>query len=227
MPETAPSLSILLVDDDARFRASTAKGLELAGHTTQLAEDAAAARQTLDSGTSFDLILLDVNMPGENGFSLLGALREEGLRTPVLFVTARGTLEDRVLGLRLGADDFLPKPFEFEELLARIASVTRRWRAMPMVQRGPLQIDPHLRQARRNDRVLPLSPKEFDVLLALAESGTTPVSRNELLRRVWDITFEPGTNTVEVCIARLRKKLGKDGATVLQNAPGRGYFLST
>ncbi|MBT5119188.1 MAG: response regulator, partial [Planctomycetes bacterium] len=92
MPETAPSLSILLVDDDARFRASTAKGLELAGHTTQLAEDAAAARQTLDSGTSFDLILLDVNMPGENGFSLLGALREEGLRTPVLFVTARGTL---------------------------------------------------------------------------------------------------------------------------------------
>ncbi|MBI5362937.1 MAG: response regulator transcription factor [Planctomycetes bacterium] len=218
----------LLVDDDPKFRSYVSSGLEQSGIACQTAEDGAAALQVLDQAGegAFDLILLDVMMPVKTGWELLHELREHGRETPVIFVTARDTVEERVKGLKLGADDYIIKPFAFEELVARIDAVIRRRQSMPPLEYADLQLDLGRRAVRRSGKVIELSPREFDVLRWLVMHHDRVVSRTELLHEVWGIDFDPETNIVDVHVARLRKKLDKHGRPLIQTVRGEGYMVA-
>src|SRR5262245_46665952 len=172
------------------------------------------------------MILLDVMMPALSGWELLHDLREHGRETPVIFVTARDAVEERVKGLRLGADDYVIKPFAFSELLARIEAVIRRRQSLAPIEVFDLRLDLARRQVRRGDRSIDLSPREFDLLLALVRAGGRVLSRSELLREVWSIEFDPGTNVVDVHIGRLRRKVDRHGPPLIQTVRGEGYRLS-
>jgi DNA-binding response OmpR family regulator len=218
-------MKILLVDDDPRLRDNLRRGLEHAGHEAVAAASADEAEAVLAT-QRFDLLLLDVMMPGRDGWELLEALRARGLDVPVIFLTARDAVEERVRGLSAGADDYLTKPFALEELVARIAAVTRRRSATTSVVHGALKLDPQRRVAHFDGQRVELSPREFDLLSALARAAGRPLSRRELLAEVWGIEFEPQTNTIEVHIARLRRRLGTRGKNLVRTEVGKGYSLA-
>jgi two-component system copper resistance phosphate regulon response regulator CusR len=220
----------LVVDDDPKFREFVRQGLGMHGIDAQVAGNAAEAEAALDavareSDRSFDLILLDVMMPGPSGWEFLEAFRQRSAGIPVIFVTARHEVEDRVRGLRLGADDYIIKPFEFAELLARIEVAVRR-RGAPMISVGDLRIDLERHLVERDGARIEVSPREFDLLQLMARSPGKVFSREELLREVWGIEFDPGTNVVNVQIARLRRKLASRGAELIHTVKGRGYLLA-
>ena len=144
----------------------------------------------------------------------------------MIFLTAHQSTEERVRGLRLGADDYIVKPFESEELLARLEAVHRRRKSLPVLTVGPLRIDVGRRIVDLNGERIELSPREFDVLGELVQSAGRTVSRAELLRNVWGIEFDPGTKIVEVQVARLRRKLGRGTTSIIQTVVGEGYRLS-
>ncbi len=217
----------LVVDDDPKFRSYVSSGLEQWGIACQTAPDGAAALEVLDQvgEGAFDLILLDVMMPVKTGWELLHDLRERGRETPVIFITARDTVEERVKGLKLGADDYIIKPFAFEELLARIDAVIRRRQSLPPLEYADLQLDLGRRLALRGGKKIELSPREFDVLRWLVMHHDRVVSRTELLHEVWGIDFDPETNVVDVHVARLRKKIDKHGRPLIQTVRGEGYVI--
>jgi two-component system OmpR family response regulator len=219
-------MKILIVDDDPKLRAFVSKGLETQGHTTLAAGSGLEARSVLAAQDEApDLILLDVMMPGGDGMSFLEELRRRGIETPVIFVSAARGVEDRVRGLRLGADDFLVKPFQFDELLARIEAVSRR-RAPPLVYEvGEVRIDPLRRVVERAGVRVDLSPKEFDLLRTLAEARGRTLSRVELLRIVWGIHFDPQTNVVDALVARLRRRIDRGDDSVIETVVGEGYRM--
>jgi two-component system copper resistance phosphate regulon response regulator CusR len=175
-----------------------------------------------------DLIILDVALPKRDGWSLISELRNANIQTPVLFLTARDTVPDRVKGFDLGADDYLIKPFHFSELLARVRSLLRRSpeRREEIITVGDLEIDPRRHKVTRAGTVLSLTPKEFSLLLYLASSAGDIVSRTEIVEQVWDINFDTGTNVVDVMMRRLRAKVDDPFATkMLQTIRGVGYVL--
>ena len=220
-------MRLLVVDDDPKFRGFVRRGLTESGIDCATAGDASEALDVIadaDAG-SFDLLLLDVMMPGRTGWELLEELRGKGIMTPVIFLTARHEVEERVKGLRLGADDYIIKPFEFSELLARVDAVLRRG-APVTIEVADLRVDFSRRVAERGGRRIELSPREFGVLCALAKARGEPVSRKALLEDVWEIGFDPGTNVVEVSIARLRRKLELYGARMIATVAGEGYRLT-
>jgi DNA-binding response OmpR family regulator len=220
-------MRLLIVDDDPKLRNYVCAGLEQSGIEGVSAPDGQSALAILeDDSRGFDLILLDVMMPEITGWDLLADLRERGRETPVIFVTARDSVEERVRGLRLGADDYVIKPFAFQELIARIEVVIRRRKELPPIEVGDLRLDLARRQARRADKVLDLSPREFDLLLALVRAEGRTLSRTELLRDVWDIAGEPATNLVDVHIGRLRRKLDAHGTSLIHTVRGEGYRLA-
>jgi DNA-binding response OmpR family regulator len=219
-------MQILLVDDDPRLRETLRRGLEHAGHVAAAAASADEAEAAL-ARQSFDLVLLDVMMPGRDGWELLERLRGRGLDVPVIFLTARDAVDERVRGLSAGADDYLTKPFALEELLARIAAVGRRRTATPVLVHGPLRLDPMRRVVELEGERIDLSPREFDLLAALVRAQGRALSRRELLSDVWGIEFEPQTNTVEVHVARLRRRLGPHGKDLVRTAVGKGYSIGT
>jgi len=220
-------MRILIVDDDPKLRSYVSAGLAQSGIESVAAPDGESALAVLSSDTrGFDMILLDVMMPALSGWELLHDLRERGRETPVIFVTARGSVEERVRGLRLGADDYVIKPFAFQELLARIEVVLRRRKQLPPIQVADLQLDLARRSARRGEHPVELSPREFDLLLALARAEGRVLSRAELLREVWGIDSEPSTNLVDVHIGRLRRKLDAHGTPLIQTVRGEGYRLA-
>jgi two-component system copper resistance phosphate regulon response regulator CusR len=217
----------LIIDDDPASRRYTSMALEEAGIEFRAVDCAQDARAFLDGaeGSSFDVLLLDVELPGTKGWEFLSDLRAGGSQIPVIFVTVRESLEDRVQGLNLGADDYIVKPFEFSELVARLRAVLRRsYRGEP-VQIGDLSLDPQVRRVQRNGQTIDLTPREFDVLWVLAQAGGRPVSQKELLSRVWAIDFDPETKHVEVHVHRLRKKLGAGGRIQIDTVYGEGYRL--
>ena len=218
----------LVVDDDPKFRSYISSGLQQSGIECRTASDGAAALAVLESPAeaAFDLILLDVMMPVKSGWELLHELRDKGRETPVIFVTARDAVEERVRGLKLGADDYIIKPFAFEELLARIDAVIRRRQSLPPLRLGDLELDLGRRLARLGGQTIELSPREFDVLRWLVQHPERVVSRSELLREVWGIDFDPETNVVDVHVARLRRKLERTGAAVIQTSRGEGYRIA-
>jgi two-component system copper resistance phosphate regulon response regulator CusR len=218
---------VLIVDDDPKFRSYVARGLTAQGLEALTAADADEALRLLErAGPGPDVALLDVMMDGLSGWQLLEHMRARGHELPVIFVTAKHAVDDRVRGLRLGADDYILKPFEFQELLARIEAVLRRRRSLPVLEVDDLRIDLARRTVERDGRRLDLSPKEFDLLLALAESQGRVLSRAELLRRVWAIDFDPQTNVVDTAVARLRKRLERGPQPLIQTVVGQGYRLA-
>ncbi len=218
---------LLIVDDDPRFRSFVAKGLEQSGMTVAVAGNSAEADALVSAADAlaFDLILLDVLMPGEAGWGFLQRLRERGDQTPVIFVTARGEVDERIRGLRMGADDYVVKPFEFAELLARVESVLRRHQELPVLRSGELTLQVDGRRVRWGELETELSPKEFDLLVALVRADGSTLSRPQLLSQVWGFDFDPGTNSVDVTVKRIRKRLQLKAGELVQTVIGEGYRL--
>lgn len=219
-----PSLRILVVDDDPKFCKFAVQGLSESGHTARDADGVAAARRALEA-EHFDVVLLDVMMPEADGRELLAELRRAGDDIPVIFVTARGTTDERVAGLRLGADDYVVKPFSFAELLARVESVARRRRPATTLTMGPLTLDVARRIVECHGKSVDLSPKELDLLHALLTSRGRTLSRATLLADVWGVHHDPGTNVVDVFIGRLRRKLQAVDGPQIETQRGEGYRM--
>src|SRR5579863_3102028 len=196
-------MRILIVEDEPKTSAYLAKGLGEHGFVIDIAtsgDDGLHDACTLD----FDLVILDVMLPKLNGWSILRALRAAGRQMPVLFLTARDAIEDRVKGLELGADDYLVKPFAFSELLARVRSILRRTpqRQPEMVKIGDLELDLFKHRAQRAGKKLDLTPKEFSLLSLLARRSGEVLSRNTIAQQVWDVIFDTDTNVVDVHVRR-------------------------
>jgi len=220
-------VKVLIVDDDPASKRYTGMALEEAGIEYQSADCASDAKALLakENGSKFDVLLLDVELPGTKGWEFLTELRAEGQQIPVVFVTVRESLEDRVHGLNLGADDYIVKPFEFTELVARLRAVLRRTNRGDLTRVGELTIDPETRRVERGGKAIELTPREFDILLLLVRAAGRLVSQKELLARVWGIDFDPETKNVEVHMHRLRKKIEAGGHVLIETVYGEGYRL--
>lgn len=228
-PTTNQVARVLVVDDDPDVCAYLAAGLASAGIDSKIALDGVQAIECLQQNPPgwFGLILLDVSMPKKNGWELLDSLRQAGDEVPVIFVSGRDSSEEKIRGLRLGADDYVVKPFLFDELLARMEAVQRRRRSLAPIILGELKIDLTRRKTERGGKAVDLSPREFDLLLTLARAGGETISRQRLLEDVWDIKFDPGTNLLDVHLGRLRKKLDRTGRPAIQTVRGEGYRIAT
>lgn len=219
-------MRILLVDDDTKLLNFLSRGLSESGLACEAVSDASQASGLLRAGRTFDVILLDVMMPGPSGFEFLEELRRAGDRTPVIFLSARHEVEERVKGLRLGADDYMVKPFALSELLARIEAVARRRAEGRVLTAAGLQLDLDARTVELDGKPVAVTPSEFLLLKVLIEARGEPRSRSELLREVWELDFDPHTNVVEVRVARLRRKLNQVSRPLIETVAGRGYRLA-
>ncbi|MBM3854452.1 MAG: response regulator transcription factor [Verrucomicrobia bacterium] len=227
--ESATVPSVLLVEDEAKTRESIEEGLRLEGWKVTGAADGKEARQRLDH-ERFDLIVLDWMLPECGGIEILRVLRGRGDSTPVLMLTARGALNDRVIGLDSGADDYLPKPFAFAELLARCRALLRRlsWPSTRLLQCGDLQLDTRERVGIRAGREIPLTPREVDVLEYLLRNQGQTVTREMLERDIWKQTHRMTSldNVIDVQMMRLRKKVDATAAKrLIHTIRGVGYQL--
>lgn len=222
---------ILVVEDDAATADYIAKGLSEAGYVVDRAAD---GRDGLFHGTDSDyaVIILDRMLPGMDGLSVLSALRAAGVKTPVIILSALGSLDERVKGLKAGSDDYLVKPFGFAELLARIEGLQRRSSAgadavVTSLSCGDLRMDLLSRRVERGGKRIELQPREFRLLECLLRNKEQAVTRTMLLEEVWDYHFDPGTNVIDVHISRLRKKIDEGAERpLLHTIRGAGYMLS-
>jgi two-component system, OmpR family, alkaline phosphatase synthesis response regulator PhoP len=206
-----PSARLLLVEDEPGLQLALTDRLTSEGYQVETAGDGNTA-VTRATGEPFDLIVLDVMLPGRDGFDVARTLRQQGIQTPILMLTARGEVVDRVVGLKLGADDYLTKPFEMIELLARLEALLRRAPASAGVsleryQFGDVVVDVRKAEVTRNGIALDLSAKEFHLLRYFIEHRGATLSREELLHQVWGYHATPSTRTVDVHVAWLRQKL--------------------
>lgn len=216
---------ILVVDDDPKIRVFLERGLEESGLLCATAESGEKALQ-LVRAQAFDLILLDVTLPGLQGWDVMEALRAEGRELPVIWVTARDAVDERIKGLQMGGDDYVVKPFAFGELLARIHAVLRRRRDNMVTRVGDLEIDHLHGTVTRDAQAIDLTRTELALLKRLADGGGDAVGRAELLQAVWGIDFDPGTNVVEVHVRRLRKKIDDPfESPLVHTVRGAGYAL--
>ncbi|MCW2807009.1 MAG: Two-component transcriptional regulator, CheY-like receiver domain [Marmoricola sp.] len=217
----------LVVEDDIKLARSLRRGLALDGYnvTTAATGDEGLA---LASTTAYDAILLDVMLPGVDGFALCQTLRASEVWTPVLMLTARTAVSDRIRGLDGGADDYVVKPFDFDELRARLRVLVRRGptRHAQLLQVGTMSLDPAARLATRKGHQIELTEREFDVLEALAQHAGRPVSREALLAEVWNEDPDVSPNVVDVYIGYLRKKLERPkGPRLIRTVRGKGFVL--
>jgi len=220
-------MSILLIEDELKTLAYLSKGLSESGFQVAAAHDGEQGARLIHAN-QYDLIVLDVMLPEREGWSLLGDMRAAGDNILVLFLTARDSVQDRVRGLELGADDYLIKPFAFAELLARIRSILRRSPSRPLerVRVADLDIDVARAQASRAGRRLDLTPKQFSLLCLLARHSGEVLSRKFLAEQVWDIRFETDTNIIDVAIRRLRTKVDDPfPLKLIHSIRGVGYLL--
>ncbi len=221
-------MNILVVDDDAGLRRTLRQNLEAQHYQVALAADAAEALHKA-AGDVYDLVLLDIMLPGQDGLQTLRELRGMGLKTPVLMLTARGNVEDRVAGLDLGADDYLAKPFSMAELLARIRALLRRGgEAAPVLTAGDISLDPVSHLVRKGEETVELTAKEFAILEFLLYNKGRAVSRFNLAEHVWGDTFDPFTmtNFIDVHMKNLRRKLEIPGREpVIRTLRGVGYII--
>jgi two-component system OmpR family response regulator len=222
-------LKILIVEDDCETAAYTAKGLREDGHRVETAANGPEGLE-IAGGGGFDVLVVDRMLPELDGLSLVRSLRAGGDRTPVLFLTALGSVGDRVKGLNSGGDDYLVKPFAFAELRARIEALARR-RSPAAAETdftiGDLEIRRLERRVYRAGRPVALKPREFRLLEVLAEHAGRVVTRTMLLEQVWDFSFDPGTNVIDAQISRLRAKIDREFDTpLLHTVRGVGYRLA-
>ena len=220
-------MRILIVDDEPRLADLVRRGLAEAGHHADVRADGPTGLAAAVEGT-YDAVVLDWMLPGMDGPKVLSALRASGVPTPVLMLSARQAVSDRVAGLDAGADDYLPKPFSFDELLARLRALVRRGSPQERapVEVGDLRLDPERRTATRGGTALDLSAREFDVLALLASRAGRCVTRFQILEEVWDGETDLRSNVIDVHIANLRAKVDKPfGRASIRTLRGAGYVL--
>jgi two-component system OmpR family response regulator len=220
-------MRVLLVEDDAKLAGALARGLRREGYAVDVAPDGDAA--VFQAAVwDYDAIVLDVMLPGRDGFDVCATLRERGCWAPVLMVTARGQVPDRVRGLDAGADDYLPKPFAFDELLARIRALLRRVPAErpAVLEVGDLSVDPSSRRVSRSGTPVELTAREFAVLEYLVRHRGQAVTRTQLLEHVWDENHIGSTNVVDVYIGYLRRKVEQPfEGPLIRTLRGVGWIL--
>jgi two-component system, OmpR family, response regulator len=220
-------MRILVVEDDAKMAGLLRRGLLEEGHAAdvaQVGDDALWMARAVE----YDAIVLDLLLPGIDGFEVCRRLREGGVWSPVLMLTARDSVEDRVAGLDAGADDYLPKPFSFAELLARLRALTRRGspERPAVLEVGDLRLDPATREVWRGDAEIQLSAKEFAILETFMRRPGDVLSRHQLLEHAWDYAYEQRSNVVDVYVRYLREKIDRPfGVDSIETVRGTGYRL--
>jgi len=223
-------MKILLVEDEPKVVEFIKKGLEEHGHEVDVAFDGQMGER-LSSRADHDLIILDVILPMQNGYEVCRKLREKGIVIPVLMLTALDSLADKISGFDAGADDYLIKPFEFKELIARINALSKRSsgviKTSSTVKIADLELDTDKKIARRGNSMIELTAKEFLLLEYLMRNKGRVISRAEIAEKVWDINFDTGTNVVDVYINILRKKIDRDfNPKLIQTRIGLGYCIN-
>lgn len=226
MPRSPP-VKVLLIEDEAKIASYVTKALTRAGHTVTAIADGQAG---LIAATTdpYDVIVLDLGLPGRDGLEILGAVRDRSISTPVLILTARGDVKDRIAGLNRGADDYLAKPFSMEELLARVNVLTRRKGedASPILRVGDLVMNETTHIVTRDGKTVHLSQREYEVLHFLMLNSGRTVTRTEICEHVWKSALANDTNAVDVYIQRLRVKIDEDAAEkLIQTVRGTGYVM--
>ena len=217
-------MRVLVIEDDQELAEAIAVGLRRTQMAVDLAFDGAAGLEKAQVN-SYDVIVLDRDLPGLHGDRVCAAIAASGARSRILMLTAAAAVDDRVEGLSIGADDYLPKPFAFAELVARLQALFRRAQPAvpPLLEHGDLRLDRATRRVWRGHIQLTLGPKEFELLEVLLAAGGRVVSAEELLERVWDETADPFTTVVKVTVKRLREKLGDP--PVIETVPRAGYRI--
>lgn len=221
-------MKILIIEDDNEAAQYLRKALEESGHSTQIAGDGELGLEMALNG-SFDGLIVDRMLPKMDGLSVIYELREKEIQTPVIILSALGEVDDRVLGLRAGGDDYLTKPYAFSELLARVEGLMRRGgngESQTSYEVGDLKLDRLTRHVERAGQSIILQPREFRLLEYLMRNEGQVVTRTMLLEHVWDYHFDPQTNVIDVHISRLRSKIEKDFDTpLLHTIRGAGYVM--
>ena len=225
---SSPQAHVLVVDDEAGVRDLLGDALRVAGYSVSAAADGMSALTALRSAPA-DLLIIDINMPVLDGFELLEQLRKKGDQTPALMLSARGEKTDITRGLRLGADDYVTKPFGLEELLLRVGAILRRTEAVAtensILRCGPLLLDEDQHKVFYGEEEVELSPTEFKLLLELMRNKGRVLTKTTLLREVWEIDFETETSVLDTYISYLRKKLNRDNLEFIRTVRGVGYQI--
>jgi DNA-binding response OmpR family regulator len=219
-------MRILVIEDEQKVARFLKKGLEAEGYEVETAGDGKTGEKLARTET-YDLILLDVLLPKKGGFEILHDLRQDEIRTPILMLTARSATEDIVGGLDKGADDYITKPFEFSELLARIRSLLRRGTVKTKLKYTDLTLDTIAHKAIRSGTPIDLTAREYAMIEYFMHNRGKLISRQELSKEIWGYDFDPGTNVVDVYVNHLRKKIDTGfEIKLLQTERGKGYYLS-
>jgi two-component system copper resistance phosphate regulon response regulator CusR len=223
---------ILVVEDEVKVANAVKKGLEENGFEVDVAYDGRMGK-SLASGNSYDLVILDLNLPHANGYEICEVIRNKNIRIPIIMLTALGGMEDKMQAFELGADDYLVKPFDFRELLARIRVFLKRAGAdvqqstIYKIVIGDLEIDREKKEVTRSGKKISLTAKEYQLLEFLALHKGKVISKLTIAEKVWDIDFDTGTNVIEVYMNFLRKKIDKDFENkLLHTKTGMGYYLA-
>lgn len=221
-------MRILVIEDDQEAATYLTKALAEAGHVADQANDGDSGFNLAATG-AYDVLVVDRMLPKRDGLSLIASLRAEGDKTPILILSALGQVDDRVTGLRAGGDDYLPKPFAFSELLARVEVLARRntpHEGDTIYNVADLELNRLARTVKRGDQSIVLQPREFRLLEYLMKNAGTVVTRTMLLENVWDYHFDPQTNVIDVHVSRLRSKIDRDfDRPLLQTVRGAGYVI--
>ena len=218
-------MKILVLEDDKKLAALVRKGLETQGFTVDFCDNGDDA-YALATTRSYDALVLDIMVPGRDGLSILRNLRDQRLAVPVVLITARSALNERLEGLNLGADDYLTKPFYVDELVARLHAVTRRGagNALTLLHHGNISVNLVTREVRRAGQPVDLTAREFALLTYLLRSPGQTFTRAQICEHVWNYHFDPGTNLVDVYVQRLRRKLeAADDPSLIETIRGVGY----
>lgn len=221
-------MRVLVVEDERKVASFIRRGLQEEGHAVEVAPDGAVALDLVLGDPPYDLVVLDLMLPKRDGFAVLRALREERIGTPVLILTARESVRDKVTGLDLGADDYLTKPFAFEEFLARVRALLRRGTAdrAPVLQLKDLTLDPATRKVTRAGQPIDLTSREYALLEYFMRNAGHILTRPRIAEHVWGIDFDPESNIIDVYIGYVRRKLEEPGGErLLHTVRGTGYVL--
>jgi len=221
-------MRILVVEDERKVASFIRQGLEEEGHTVEVATDGAAALDLMVAGPPYDLVVLDLMLPKRDGFEVLRLARAKHVETPVLVLTARDGVSDKVMGLDLGADDYLTKPFAFEEFLARVRALLRRRSGSraPVLRLADLTLDPSTRDVTRGQRKVGLTAREYALLEYFMRNVGRVLTRPMIAEHVWGLDFDPESNIIDVYVGYLRRKIDADGERrLLHTMRGAGYVM--